>query len=253
MKYFFSPEKKKVIFFDLNDTLLNQRGAFDNCFMERLEEFTARWDSDSSDWNVKTALQRFHAERQKRSEVRSKRSLSKEQIHLLCLKNALQNSPLNWGEAQMKSFFRQLKQCQPNYTQLFPEVPETLEYLSRHYRLAIISNTPKKSEDLPLERLGLSSFFNQDHVFTSKKTGCKKPESGIFQFALNTMNITPSQGVMVGNSWRHDIFGATRCGLDAVWIFPANKKKYSQRKVGKERIMVIRSIAHLKHIFGTHS
>lgn len=68
-------------------------------------------------------------------------------------------------------------------------------------------------------------FFPEQNIFTSIKGEYKKPNPTIFQHALKSMDIKSGQSVMVGNSWRNDICGATQSGMDAVWIHPNHAKK----------------------------
>ncbi len=57
-----------------------------------------------------------------------------------------------------------------------------------------------------------------ESVITSEISRCYKPDAKIFRDALETMNLSPNRVFHVGDSLHSDIEGATKAGIDAVWI-----------------------------------
>ncbi len=84
-------------------------------------------------------------------------------------------------------------------------------------QLGLISNT---SDDRNVQQLldlfCLRPFF--DCLITSAATGIRKPDSRIFQYALDHFGIPPQAGMMVGDTLEADILGANQVGLYSVWI-----------------------------------
>jgi 2-haloacid dehalogenase/putative hydrolase of the HAD superfamily len=57
-----------------------------------------------------------------------------------------------------------------------------------------------------------------DHVVCSETARCYKPESAIFQTALDRLGVEPHRVLHVGDSLHSDIGGAIRLGIKAAWI-----------------------------------
>jgi putative hydrolase of the HAD superfamily len=55
-------------------------------------------------------------------------------------------------------------------------------------------------------------------VWASAYAGCNKPHPCIFEQALAQMELTPSRALYVGDSYRHDVDGARRAGIDPVLV-----------------------------------
>ncbi|WP_331436727.1 HAD family hydrolase [Gordoniibacillus kamchatkensis] len=161
------------------------------------------------------------------------------------MRKALESYPIKVSESFARSFFQQVEQAEEGYVTLFPQVLDTLASLSANYRLAIISNGRRDRLEANLTRLGLERFIPKERLFSSERDGPRKPHPDMFQLAMHKLGIRPQEGVMIGNSWKQDIVGATDSGLDAVWIHPAGVKKISQRKLGLQTVVIIRNFQQL--------
>ncbi|MVO98434.1 HAD family hydrolase [Paenibacillus lutrae] len=248
MSPFFFPAPKKIIFFDMNNTLVDRRQCFDSAFTEVLGEYTGRWEQDAGLLTTDDALQIYKQEWQKLRKLRPRNQRPSEEMRTACLEKALATYPLPVNETFARIFFEQVEETEGSYVRLFPGVEETLTALGERYQLAIISNGSRKRLERDLTRLRLSSFFPENRRFSSVQNGPRKPHPGLYRMALKETGINPSQGVMVGNSWKNDIIGSTRCGLDAVWIYPPHLKKLSQRRIGRQKVVIIRSVKQLVHV-----
>jgi putative hydrolase of the HAD superfamily len=160
----------------------------------------------------------------------------------------MQPYPLAINMAFTKSFFEKVEQQEDSYVSLFPGVNEALEALSSRYKLAIISNGNRRRLEINLTKLKLDKWIRSDQLFSSTGDIPRKPHPAIFEAAMRSMATSAGQSIMVGNSWKNDVLGATRCGLDAVWIHAAHIKKVSQRKLGKQKVIIVRSVEQLIHI-----
>lgn len=100
----------------------------------------------------------------------------------------------------------------------FSDAQTTLRRLRRKNRkLGIISNV--SSHDLAnaiLAHVKLGQYF--DPVVTSALTGIRKPDPGIFRYALYELKMKPAEVVIVGDSQRADIDGGYISGLRTVLI-----------------------------------
>ncbi|MFC0216201.1 HAD family hydrolase [Paenibacillus chartarius] len=250
MSSWFRKGRKKALFFDMNNTLVDRRQCFHAGFIEVLSQFTARWEADSITeiGTPEDALLAYKAEWSKRRKQPVREPLSSDELRFVCLRKALEPYPLKVSEAFSRAFFQQVEMAEEGYVTLFPHVLETLEKLSGTYRLAIISNGRRDRLESNLARLGLDRFVPRERLFSSERDGPRKPHPDIFHSAMRAVGIRPQEGVMIGNSWKQDIVGAVDSGMDAVWIHPAGAKKIAQRKLGRGQVVIIRAFHQLQTI-----
>lgn len=104
----------------------------------------------------------------------------------------------------------------PLRTNLFPHTIETLEYLYGHYKLHIITNGFEEVQYKKLELSGMRKFFAQ--VITSEDAGAKKPNSIIFNYALEKAGAIASESLMIGDEIEIDLLGAKAVGLDQMFV-----------------------------------
>ena len=98
----------------------------------------------------------------------------------------------------------------------FASLVETLSELrNRDLRLAIVSNGRAAPQSPVIQTLGIGDFFHS--IVISKVEGLAKPDSRIFELALDRLGVTSTNAVFVGNHPREDIQGAQQAGLRAIW------------------------------------
>ena len=99
----------------------------------------------------------------------------------------------------------------------YPDAREALEELHGDYRIGVISNV--SSQDVALEILRRVKFDRYvNDLVTSALTGIRKPDPGIFLYALSRMKVRPAQAVHVGDHPRNDVEGANLVGVKTVLI-----------------------------------
>lgn len=99
----------------------------------------------------------------------------------------------------------------------FAETIDALIYLkSQGYRLGVISNGITIKQWEKLVRLNVYSFF--DEVITSEEVGAKKPDKLIYDVALRKMNGDPEKSIMIGNKFKEDALGAVNAGMSAILV-----------------------------------
>jgi HAD superfamily hydrolase (TIGR01493 family) len=249
MGSWFRTGRKKALFFDMNNTLVDRRQCFHAGFVEVLGDYTARWDAGGDTvGTAEEALLAYKSEWSKRRKQASRETQSSDELRYVCLRKALEPYPIKVNETFARMFFQQVEHAEESYVSLFPHVLDTLEALSASYRLAIISNGRRDRLEANLTRLGLDRHIPKERLFSSERDGPRKPHPEMFRLAMHTVGIRPQEGVMIGNSWKQDIVGATDSGLDAVWIHPAGVKKIAQRKLGKQSVVIIRAFQQLRTI-----
>ena len=98
----------------------------------------------------------------------------------------------------------------------FNDAEETLARLRRKgYRLGIIANQPPGAAGR-LATWGLLSFF--DVIVSSAEAGIAKPDSAIFEKALELAACAAEESVMVGDRLDNDMAPAKAIGMKTIWL-----------------------------------
>lgn len=94
---------------------------------------------------------------------------------------------------------------------------EVLQILRPKYQLLLLTNG---APDLQQEKVdsiqGLADYF--DHILISGVFGRGKPDPSIFEHALQLLDVTAEEALMVGDNLDTDIKGAAAVGIRSVWI-----------------------------------
>jgi putative hydrolase of the HAD superfamily len=94
----------------------------------------------------------------------------------------------------------------------------TLQTLrSRGRRLGVITNGKTKWQQQKIESLGIAHFF--DVVLVSEAEGVRKPDSIIFDRALDRCEVRAAEAAFIGDNPEADVAGAKAAGLLAVWKY----------------------------------
>lgn len=83
-------------------------------------------------------------------------------------------------------------------------------------RLALVTNGPSSVQRAKLERVGLTDAF--DALVISAEVGVAKPDTGIFEAALEALEVDAGDVWHVGDSLEYDVAGAQAAGVGSVWI-----------------------------------
>ncbi|MBS1708775.1 MAG: YqeG family HAD IIIA-type phosphatase [Armatimonadetes bacterium] len=93
-------------------------------------------------------------------------------------------------------------------------------------RFTVLSNTHNPAR---LERLckAMGIEFIRDRA---------KPSRRMFLLAMQKEGVEPAQAVMVGDQLMTDVWGANRCGIDAIWVKPIHPKEFIGTTVVSRKI-----------------
>ncbi|KGE17334.1 HAD family hydrolase [Paenibacillus wynnii] len=106
---------------------------------------------------------------------------------------------------------------------IYEETFQILNQLRGKVKLLLLTNGCPALQQEKLDGVPeLIPYF--DHVVISGSFGKGKPDKDIFLHALNLLEITPEQGVMVGDKLTTDIRGGLAAGLTTVWINRTGKE-----------------------------
>lgn len=90
-----------------------------------------------------------------------------------------------------------------------------LKKLHNDYRLALVSNFYGNLSTV-LDDFDLKNCF--DTVIESACVGIRKPSPAIFSLALDTLQLSPAEAIVVGDSYKNDIAPALSLGITPVWL-----------------------------------
>jgi 2-haloalkanoic acid dehalogenase type II len=100
----------------------------------------------------------------------------------------------------------------------FPDAVPVLAALHNRYRLAIITNGFTETHEARVAPLELGRFF--DHVVMAGDLDMVKPDPAVFHYAMRLLEVAADESVMVGDRFNRDVEGAHAAGMRAVWVNP---------------------------------
>lgn len=121
--------------------------------------------------------------------------------------------------SELAEYFPQMRKDNP-YT--YEETYEILDKLKGKYTLVLITNGSPSLQNTKLAITpDIAPYF--DHIIISGAFGRGKPDPTIFEHALETVGLEKHEVLMVGDNLMTDILGASKVGIQSVWINRENK------------------------------
>ena len=204
----------KAIFFDLGETLVTQNIEDNLVTMKALEKISEILPHHKSPTELFTIYkQGYKLNETFRTKHHVEIPIQAWMVQLL--RRALSQEP---EDNLVEEAIRIVVSARAENAVVFPDSKRLLEKLSkRTINLGIISNV--SSHDVAVEilrKVELLDYF--DAVITSAFVGIRKPDPGIFLYALMQFKLQPREAVIVGDSERHDVWGGTITGMKTVLV-----------------------------------
>jgi YjjG family noncanonical pyrimidine nucleotidase len=210
---------KKHLFFDLDHTLWDfDANAFD-CLKEIHEDF-GLGANDIALTDFHQTFSRINKELWTKLELKQ---IEHDDIRSIRFKNALEELGLIMGRKMSEAMNRAFLDLLPYKKKLVEDCVEVLETLKPNYQLHILSNGFHKIQKNKLANSGIHKYFTK--VITNDIAGFRKPEAGIFEFALKKTHARPEDSLMIGDSHLADIIGAKNVGWDTIHFDQENNPK----------------------------
>ena len=106
---------------------------------------------------------------------------------------------------------------------LFAGALEMVEKLSKKYRLFIITNGVKSTQDGRFGMSPITKYFEK--IFISEVIGAEKPSKVFFDAVENGIDgYSREKAIVIGDSLSSDIKGALNTGIDCIWYNPIKKE-----------------------------
>jgi len=207
------------VFFDLDHTLWdfdkNSKLAFNRVFVAHkininIEDFISIYEPINLEyWRL------FRNEKVSKSELRRGRLID-------AFKCFDKEYSLKKIDKIADSYINEL----PNDNYLFNGALEILNYLTKKYKLHIITNGFEEVQYQKLKNSEIINFFKT--VTTSEEIGVKKPNPIIFTKALEKAETLAQRSIMIGDSFEADIQGAESIGINTLFYNYRNETLPSQ-------------------------
>jgi putative hydrolase of the HAD superfamily len=208
----------KAIFFDMDDTILNDNRASELAWQKACEISTHKtglFDSQELFKRINVIRKQYWSDPKRDlpgDEARLNYNFSRKVI----AKTALIESGYFRDDNTAVEIVDNYAQLKLESLELFPEAEMILETLQkRGTRLALLTNGEAIEQRSKIERMGIKKLFN--FCFVEGELGHGKPDRKIFELALNRLQVEPLQAWMIGDDLHNDIKGAQQSGIFAVW------------------------------------
>jgi YjjG family noncanonical pyrimidine nucleotidase len=197
------------VFFDLDHTLWdfekNSALAFETVFKQQ------QLDIDMSEFlPIYIPMNREYWERYRKDEI------SQKELRFGRLKDSFDLLKFKIEDDLILVLSEQYIRYLPTFNHLFDGTIEILEYLKAKYNLHIITNGFAEVQDNKLNNSYITHYFKT--ITNSEMAGVKKPNSLIFEFALDLAKAKKENSIMIGDCIEADVQGALDAGLDAIFF-----------------------------------
>jgi len=137
--------------------------------------------------------------------------------------NPIQYLLFDWGDTLMVDY-PQCTGAMVTWPRVTPMegVHSLMPKLSENYTCAVLSNAGDSDAALmkkAFEKAELEPYFQW--FFTSKELGASKPNPMFFEQALQKLNASAGEAMMIGNDYEKDIVPARAVGMNTVLISKA--------------------------------
>ncbi len=204
----------KAIFFDLGETLVTQNIEDNLVTMKALEKISKIIPRSKSPPELFTIYKQGYKVNEA-FRTRNHVEIPIQAWMVQLLRRALGQEP---EDKLVEEAIKIVVSARAENAIVFPDSKPLLERLSRRrLKLGIISNV--SSHDVAVEilrKVDLLQYFGK--VVTSAFVGIRKPDPGIFLYALMQFKLQPRETVIVGDSERHDVWGGTITGMKTVLV-----------------------------------
>ncbi|WP_299015829.1 HAD family hydrolase [uncultured Photobacterium sp.] len=214
-----------MIFFDLDNTLLDHDGAeqdairsfvfrYPDSIISSPDRPEQIWRDITNRYRARWRAGELNFEEQRRARI-----------------SELFERPLTVSEADQ--LFAEYYAIYRTHWRLFPDVIPALKQLKAVSPLAVISNGFSSKQTAKLRETGILDYFG--FVMTSEQAGAAKPDPRIFQAAIYSAKERAEECWYIGNHPENDVLAAQQFGMKAVWL----NRRDSVAKVGTR---VVRSL-----------
>ncbi len=221
-------ESPKIIFFDLDETLIENMRPIQNLFASIFEPFSERLGNENESIFYKS----FGQSAQSLWTTMFDSSESPEAQFLECFHKAiLATNSVNLTTARILSseMYDAYLQLSVDNVCFQSNALTTLNTLSdQGYMTGIITNGIEQLQLAKINHLELEKQV--DAVIVSAQARAHKPSKTVFEYALKQVNATAEQAWQIGDHPLNDVAGSIRTGMTGVFYDPKIDTKRSNQQ-----------------------
>jgi putative hydrolase of the HAD superfamily len=204
--------KYDLYLFDLDDTLLDFKASEKLSFQRCLDSFSLPSDEK--------VFSTYQTENRKLWALFEEGKTTKDELKIERFRRtfALMNI-----DADPVLAAKRYLDALPETVVLIDHAVETLQWLSEHGEIGIITNGIHLSQTLRIKNSPLASYIS--FVCVSEECGFAKPDVRFFEHSSTlAKKFKKESALVIGDRWEADILGAHHFGVDSVWFNPEGKK-----------------------------
>ncbi len=204
--------RPRVVFFDLDDTLVDETGLMSDCVRQVAEAMQETYPFLAPDLLVQTYLEAS-------VDLWKRVTPAQAGVTIPLMRRWTWEDTLRRLKIQgpVEPFLERYTALRDGQVRAFPDaLPVLAELRDRGYRTGLITNGETGLQRWKLLQTGLAGFL--DPVVTSQEVGRSKPDPAVFREAARRAAVEPEQCWMVGDLPHADVAGALASGMTAVWV-----------------------------------
>jgi putative hydrolase of the HAD superfamily len=198
----------QAVLFDLDDTLLDHRGAEKAALKDLYNEFDI-FSSTTPEELVET----YHRINKGLWDKYGKGHIDRDALQRLRFEETL--SALRLDSSLYEETGDYYIQAYRNHWEWKNGAAEALETISSNFDVGILTNGFAETQKLKIEQFGLSDIA--EHLVISEETGFLKPQPEIFEHATSLTNNRPEEILYIGDSYTSDVIGGRAYGWKVAW------------------------------------
>lgn len=201
--------KYKVILLDADDTIFDFQ-AGNRCAVEQL--------MDEIGYHAPNRFDHYQAINHACWEAIERGEMTQEELKVVRFQRFLSKYNIDRNPEEIAARFVDILGQQH---MLIPHAEEAVRAIAEKLPVVILTNGITKVQK---NRMSLSPIRELiSGMVISQEVGFSKPRPEIFQHALNLMNVSAGEALVIGDSPTSDIKGANNAGIDACWYNPKGK------------------------------
>lgn len=213
-----------TLVFDIDDTLYSQVDIFEKTYKELFD--------DSIDISRLYQLSRYYSDL--KFEDSQNGLMTMEDYHIYRFKMACRDMDKIVTDNEAKLFQKIYRKNQENMN-VSQEMIEVLDYCKTNsIKLAVISNGPSVHQWFKVKSLDLINWIPKDNIFISYDVGINKPNSGIFKYVEEKLQLDLENTYYIGDSVENDVIGCYNANWKIIWLNRYNATLKNKYKVHKE-------------------
>ena len=213
----------KHIFFDLDHTLWDFEKNSEEALTEIIKECQSKFNFD---FTIVEFLEVYKPINKSMWDMYRENKIKKKDLRIRRFSDSLISLGIT-SKAAHNYVAEEYVRISPTKKNLLPNAITTLSYLSKKYKLHIITNGFEEIQGVKLKNSNIDLFF--DKVITSESIGVKKPDPLIFSHAMDMAKTITSESIMIGDDYEADVLGAIKSGIKAIYFYPNTDRKIDVR------------------------